>query len=351
MEQVIQDARAAAKSRILLHGVGEIGRGVARLLRRRGYPIVGAVDVAPELVGADLGAVIGEGALSVRITDDVEHSVRRGVDVTIHATSWTSLDFHALAAQLRPLIRAGSHVISLSGIFDPSRVAPDFAQEIDELARHHGVTVLGIGLNPGFLLDVAPLLFTGLCEEVTQVQGVRVADCSMWGPVLLQRYGIGLGEAEFREAVASGTLALHVTVEQSVALIAHGLGWSLDEVVHEREPIAAHRERKGQHAHVGPGGVVGFRHVARGRVQNRDAIVLEMAGALGPNLEEDGIMPGTRFTIVGTPGLTVEIGGELLTKEGAYLATCARSVNAIPFVLRGPRGFVRVLDLPLITAS
>jgi hypothetical protein len=34
-------------------------------------------------------------------------------------------------------------------------------------------------------------------------------------------------------------------MEQSVSLIGHGLGWSLDTIVHDRQPVIARRALRG----------------------------------------------------------------------------------------------------------
>jgi len=55
--------------RVVLYGLGSIGALIARhVMRRKGVEIVGAVDVAPDKVGKDLGEVIGLGErLGVRV--------------------------------------------------------------------------------------------------------------------------------------------------------------------------------------------------------------------------------------------------------------------------------------------
>jgi hypothetical protein len=92
----VTTAPLSARPRVLVYGVGEIGRGVARLLRQRGYPVVGAVDTDARLRGVELGDVLGEAPFGLRITDDPGPLLRRGLaDVAIHATSAPGPDFRA----------------------------------------------------------------------------------------------------------------------------------------------------------------------------------------------------------------------------------------------------------------
>ncbi|MBA7617311.1 2,4-diaminopentanoate dehydrogenase [subsurface metagenome] len=47
------------KIKIIIYGCGVMGSKIAlALLDKKGYEVVGAVDIAPELVGKDLGEVL-----------------------------------------------------------------------------------------------------------------------------------------------------------------------------------------------------------------------------------------------------------------------------------------------------
>ena len=39
--------------------------------------------------------------------------------------------------------------------------SPVAAERIDKAAKENGVTVLGTGINPGFLMDTLPIVLTG----------------------------------------------------------------------------------------------------------------------------------------------------------------------------------------------
>src|SRR5688500_16261566 len=76
--------------RVLLYGLGPIGAAVARqVASRKGFQIVGAVDIDRNKIGRDLGDVIGlEKKLKVRVTNDALGAIKDGKpDVAVLCTS------------------------------------------------------------------------------------------------------------------------------------------------------------------------------------------------------------------------------------------------------------------------
>ena len=76
--------------RVLMYGLGPIGAAVARqVASRKGFQIVGAVDIDRNKVGLDLGEVIGlDRKLRVRITNDAAGAIKASKpDVAVLCTS------------------------------------------------------------------------------------------------------------------------------------------------------------------------------------------------------------------------------------------------------------------------
>ena len=60
-------------------GLGPIGQGIARLvLGTEGLQVVGAADPSPDLVGKDLGAVLGGKKIRVKIAGDPDKFMQEG---------------------------------------------------------------------------------------------------------------------------------------------------------------------------------------------------------------------------------------------------------------------------------
>ena len=73
-----------------MYGLGPIGAAVARqIVSRKGFQIVGAVDIDRAKIGLDLGDVIGvDKKLKVRVTNDAAGAIKSGKpDVAVLCTS------------------------------------------------------------------------------------------------------------------------------------------------------------------------------------------------------------------------------------------------------------------------
>ena len=76
--------------RVIHFGLGPIGAGVVRqVANRKGFKIVGAVDIDPAKVGRDLGEVAGVGrALKIKVSDDARKAIKASKpDVAVLCTN------------------------------------------------------------------------------------------------------------------------------------------------------------------------------------------------------------------------------------------------------------------------
>ena len=72
--------------------------------------------------------------------------------------------------QIVEILAAGLDVVSTAEELSfPWLAHPAEAAEIDAAARRAGKTVLGTGVNPGFVMDALPLFLTGICQRVNRV--------------------------------------------------------------------------------------------------------------------------------------------------------------------------------------
>src|SRR5262249_61228735 len=113
-------------------------------------------------------------------------------------------------------------------------------RDIDKAAAKKRVSVLSTGVNPGFAMDVLPLLLTAPCAEVTRVSVTRVVDAGTRRLPLQRKVGAGLNLNQFRRALTEGSVR-PVGLVESVHMIASALGWKLDRVEETIEPAIAPR--------------------------------------------------------------------------------------------------------------
>jgi len=91
------------KIRVVLYGLGAIGSSVAKfLLKKEGIEIVGAIDIAKDKVGKDLGEVLQTGKrVGVVVSDDYKKVLSKAcAHIVIHATGSYLKDVYPQIAPL-----------------------------------------------------------------------------------------------------------------------------------------------------------------------------------------------------------------------------------------------------------
>ena len=323
--------------RAVQYGCGPIGCSVAALASRRaGIELIGAVDIDPEKVGKDLGQVAGlEQDLGVPITDDfVALAAGQKPDVAFHTTSSS---FERVFDQLVAIAEAGVNVVSTcEELSFPWRRAPELAAQLDEVARKHDVTILGTGINPGFLMDLWPLAMTGVVQKVTKIRSIRIQDATTRRLPFQQKIGAGRTPEEFQQLIEAGTLR-HVGLPESLEMIADGLGWELDDLTETIEPVMAEKQVSSQYLTVEPGQAAGVKQVAIGRSGGKVVLDLEFQAFLGAPDSYDAVY------IEGEPNM------EVVVKGGTHgdLGTAAMTVNAARRVVEALPGLKTMKDIPV----
>ncbi len=328
------------KIRAVQFGCGPIGCAVATLASKRAdIEIVGAIGRVSN-VGRDLGEVAGLGKpLGVIISNDADAVLSKTKpDVVLHTTS-SSLK--AVYEQLTKIIKANINIVSSTEELSyPWRKEPKLSAELDKLAKEHKVTVLATGVNPGFLMDTWPLAMTAVCQEVKRVRVARIQDARPRRLPFQKKIGAGCTPEEFQKLVDAGTLR-HVGLAESIAMIAAGLRWELDDIRDEIEPIIAKSEVQSQYITVKPGQAAGVKQIGRGLKKGQELITLDFQAYLGAKESYDAVY------ITGTPNM------EVVIKGGTHgdIATAAVVVNAISRVLEAPPGLLTMRDLPIVTCT
>ncbi len=324
------------KVRVALYGLGSIGSALARECLSKGLEIVAAVDIAKDKVGKDVGDVVGlDHRLGVTVASDISKALRRGDgDVILHCTTSYMWEAHP---QLAEAVLTGCDVVSTcEELSYPWRSHRHFAQEIDQAARREEVTVLGTGVNPGFVMDALVVALSSMNLEVRRVRVERVVDVAQRRLPLQRKVGAGLSKEEFENRVKEGRLG-HVGTGESIDMIGAAFGWNLSDVQVEIAPVMSKKEVKSAHLTVPAGTVAGIRQVGRGLRGEDEMIHLDLQMYMGARKPRDSIL------IEGNPGIEVTIPGGVRGDE----ATVAAVVNAIPAVRAAEPGLKTMLDLKL----
>jgi 4-hydroxy-tetrahydrodipicolinate reductase len=302
--------------RVSLYGAGQLSTNVAILLRRRSQiEVLGPFDRAER-----------------------ERALRAEADVVIIATTSFLTD---VAPDIRTAVEAGSNVLcSAEEAAYPWAVDRSVANELDQLARKRGVSILGCGLNPGFAFDALVLTACGAAWDVSSIRVERVVDLGGFGQTVLKRIGVGHTAEEYDVNRRNGTITGHIGFPQSMSVVAGKLGIGLERIDREMAPLIADRDYEARHLTVKAGTTAGFEQRYVGIVAGRPWFACSFLGHVDPG--SIGKPPRDEIWIEGSTPLHVAVIPGLNPQTGAS-AVIANSVRRI---VDASPGWVTVGDLP-----
>jgi 4-hydroxy-tetrahydrodipicolinate reductase len=306
---------------------------------RQGVVVVGAADTDQQKVGQRLHQVAETSHLSAVVVSGTLDDVLAGEpDVVILATSSFLRD---VLDDVVRCARAGVNVVSpCEELAFPFVRSPGAAARIDRAAQEGAATVVGTGLNPGFIFDGLLAYATALCWDITRIQGRRVVDVSKFGEPTHRQLGIGFTAEEFEIGHREHTIAGHVGFLESIDLLCERLGLTLDQPTAQTfEPMIAETEVRSNYGPVSAGRTEGLIQRATASANGGTSIVLELLLHLRPAAA--GFDPTDTFVIEGvqTVNLTLNPGMD------AVFATSAQLVNSVPIVILAEPGLKTVKDL------
>jgi 4-hydroxy-tetrahydrodipicolinate reductase len=328
--------------RVIQYGLGAIGRAAAKLvLERDKLQLVAAVDCNPDLVGRDLGPVLGLNKdLGITIVEKLEDLFQQvEADIVLHCTG---SHFMNVQPELVAIAQSGLHCItSCEEALFPHYRNPDLADDLNNQCVANSVSVLGTGVNPGFVMDTLPAVLTAVSQRVDSIRVLRIVNAATRREALQRKVGATMLEGDFRKLVDAGRMG-HVGLLESLVLLANAIGWSVENIHEVVEPVIAKHSIRTDYLNVLGGQVAGVRQVATAERNGREALRLELqmfVGAENPRdeIEIAGNPPMKLFLPGGTPG---------------DIATPAILVNMIPAVVHAVPGLhtMATLPLPRITA-
>ena len=319
--------------RAVVYGVGPIGQLIARVALEKGFDVVGAIDIDPQKVGKDLGEVLGlDKTLGIKVESDADKVLRdSNPDVVLHSTGSF---FDKVYPQIMRAVRVGADVVSTCETLAwPWYRYPDLAELVDNYARNYGSTVLGAGVNPGFVFDVLPAVLSTTLTRLEKITVTRSLDASKRRYSFQKKIGLGMTPTQFREALGRGEITAHVGFAESVLLMASIMGLRLDRVEEGQEAIIADKHYETQYFRIEEGQVRGVVGHGSGFIGDKEVIRVELRACVEcEDFEEVRLMgePSIIWRSTGTSGDP---------------ATAAVIVNLAPRVLNARPGLVTLKDL------
>lgn len=325
---------------IIQVGAGPLGLGVSKFIlqrKQKGLNLVGVVDLDPELKGKDIGELSGEEEFGVTVSASVDEAIEKSKQKpSVAAVSTVSSASKIIPTVEELAERKLDIVTTCEELSYPWQQHPDEAEKINKICRDNGVTCLGTGVNPGFLMDYFPAVITSICQRVDHIEVNRFQDASVRRVPFQKKIGAGLTHDEFEEAKKRGILR-HVGLPESVDMLAAAMNLELDENSETLDKVLAKERVNSGYKLINAGMPCGVEQVAKGLVEGKERIRLVFRAAVGEGESYDKVI------IKGEPNLESVFNGGV----NGDVATSAITVNALRSVNRTEPGLKTMLDIPV----
>ena len=207
------------KYRIVQYGCGKMSLYTMKYALEKGYEIVGAVDINPNIIGSDISEIIGCDELGVKVVSanqarDMLKEVKPDLCIVTTMSLLSDVgDALLLCAELG--INA---ITTCEEAFFPINSNPTLTKKIDKLAKENNCTITGSGYQDAFWGNLITTL-AGASNSIKKIKGSSSYNVEDYGIALAEAHGAGLSLEEFDAKIAS---ADNISDEERNSLIDSG---------------------------------------------------------------------------------------------------------------------------------
>jgi hypothetical protein len=345
-------------NRVVVWGPGNVGAPAIRsVVAHPELELAGVIVHSEEKVGRDAGELIGMEPIGVTTTRDAEALLATRPDALFYGVN---SDFRPLESQDEccRALAAGINVVcaGMYGLLHPPSAETELREKFETACKAGGSTFLTSGIDPGFAIDLVPIVLSGVCQQIREIRIVENFNYAFYDQPEAVRTLVGMGMPMDQTPPMLLPFALEGVWGGALRGLASALDLEVSEIrtVIEKEALA--RDVTNQMGLFEAGTQGAFRFEVQAIVGGEPKLVLEHitrisdeAAPQWPSPEKQGYH---QVRISGHPDVIVTI--ECEDEEGNHAgggnaAAAARLVNAIPTLCRAPAGLVSGADLPLIT--
>ena len=335
------------KVKVVQYGVGKMSVYTMRYVYEKGGEIVGAVDVNPNVVGKDIGEILGTDKKGVVVTDAKnarEMLMQTKPDICIVTTMSLIKD---LEEPLLLCAELGINAITTcEEAFYPENSNPTLTKRIDELAKKNNCTITGSGYQDIYWGQLISSI-AGSTQKITKIKGSSSYNVEEYGIALAKAHGAGLTLEDFDKEVASVD---RISNEERQKLINNGEylpsymwnvnGWLCEKlgltVVSQTQKCVPQTYKEDLFSStlnmtVKAGDATGMSAVVTTKTAEGIEIESECIGKVYSKEDYDK----NEWTIYGEPETTI-----VVARPATVELTCASIVNRIPDVINSKPGYV-----------
>lgn len=182
---------------------GKMSVYTMRYVYEKGGEIVGAIDVNPEVIGKDIGDIIGGEKKNVTVTssNNAEECLKQlNPDIVIVTTMSLLSDVQdALLLCAKLGINA---ITTCEEAFYPQNSNPSLTEKIDKLAKENNCTISGSGYQEIYWGQLISSI-AGSTQTIKKIKGSSSYNVEEYGIALAKAHGAGLDLETFEKEIAS----------------------------------------------------------------------------------------------------------------------------------------------------
>ncbi len=335
------------KIKVVQYGAGKMSVYTMRYVYEKGAEIVGAIDVNPEVIGKDIGEIMGTENKGVKVVslEEAENMLKETKpDIAIVTTMSLMSD---VEDALMLCAKLGINCITTcEEAFYPMNSNPTITKKLDDMAKQTNCTITGSGYQDIYWGQLISSI-AGSTQTIQKIKGSSSYNVEDYGIALAKAHGAGLSLEEFDKQVASVD---RISNEERQAMIDKGeylpsymwnvngwlcakLGLTVKSQTQKTVPQTHSEDIESSTLGmtVKAGMATGMSAVVT--TQTEEGIVIE-SECIGKVYSKDDF-DKNEWTIIGEPETTV-----VINRPSTVELTCATVVNRIPDVIKARAGYV-----------
>ena len=191
------------KLRVVQYGCGKMSKYTMRYVYEKGAEIVGAIDINPNVIGKDIGEIIGCEAKGVKV---VSTSDARELLENLKPDACIVTTMSLLSDLEEPLLLCSelgiNAITTCEEAFYSWNSNPVLTKKIDELAKANNCTIAGSGYQDIYWGQLISSI-AGSTHNIKKIIGESWYNVEDYGIALAEAHGAGLSLEEFYEKIYS----------------------------------------------------------------------------------------------------------------------------------------------------
>ena len=339
------------KVKVVQYGVGKMSLYTMRYVYEKDGEIVGAVDINPNVIGKDIGEILGTENKGVKVVSS--ENARQMLEETkpdIVIVTTMSLIKDVEEALMLCAELGINAITTCEEAFYPINSNPGITHKLDELAKKNNCTITGSGYQDIYWGQLISSI-AGSTQKITKIKGSSSYNVEEYGIALAKAHGAGLTLKQFDKEIASvdrmsdeERRKIIESGEYSPSYMWNVNGWLCEKlgltVKSQTQKCVPQTYKEDLFSStlnmtVKAGDATGMSAVVTTETEEGITIESECIGKVYAPDEFDR----NEWTIYGEPDTTI-----VVEKPATVELTCASVVNRIPDVINSKSGYVTTCE-------